>query len=417
MNGEQALATRGSARRPARATSPARPQQEVIAALRDRIVKGGFLDNRPGSSSRWARRQHQHSPQPHRRLREVAAGVGRQDGVPHRHPAPAGQERVRRARLDPDPPAGRIPGDGGPPVHAGRTCGRRGSRPCLGGQRDDVEALVVDELRDQADTQADRQAQAHRQADGHTQAHREATPTPSPSPRTSPRRAHALVRGRARLRRRGSAAGARASRAAYVSPCTPRAPARVPGGGPRSAPGKSTPIRQRAANLLRVRHRPRLVDPGRRHQAQGRQPPADVLAVGVEPPPWRTGLNTRRTAGRPCRWRRTNCQPPLFDARVAVREVAHELGLAESVVEEQVLGEERRRDHARPGVGRSRSPAVGASRRPPPGTRSGRRARPSRPPGRRGTAVPRSPRGRAPGPPAGGATGRGHRTRATRSRR
>ena len=96
--------------------------------------------------------------------------------------------------------------------------------------------------------------------------------------------------------------------------------------------------------------RPGLVDRGARDAAELGDPAPDVVAVGIEAPTLEdrvedpeVGLRVRARARGPL-------PAAVVGGDVAVHEVAHELGLAQAPVQQEVLGQERGRDHPRPVV-------------------------------------------------------------------
>ena len=233
------------------------------------------------------------------------------------------------------------------------------------------------------------------------------------------------VAGRARLGKHAFIVGTRTSeRHPRIS-----LPRHRPAGGvppPRRGSGRARARDRRSARvgatelhagaLSTAEARPTGVDPARRHVRELGHPAADVRAVGVEPLALRdrvedakARLRVDAAAGRPL-------PAEVVRGPVAVGEVLHVVRLAAPVVDEQVLGEEARRDHARAVVHEALGEQLarrgvddgvaGRSRHP----RVPRRSRP------RATGKPSHAGGTAARAPRASSEGRRGRTRARRAR-
>ena len=88
-----------------------------------------------------------------------------------------------------------------------------------------------------------------------------------------------------------------------------------------------------------------MVRPGRR--AAPEPSAARSRRRGRTAGPGSTGLKIRKYGWASVPVEAAHCQPPLLRGEVAVDQVAHEAGLADPPVDQQVLGQERRDDHPR----------------------------------------------------------------------
>ena len=139
-------------------------QQEVIAALRDKMVRGAFLDN----PSRFLRSIGQ-TITTNIRPSFIADYIGdrvrhrAQGRLPRGHRPSAREVRLRRAWVDPGPAGQEDPGARGQAVHAHGRPPEGLRHDARRRQRPDEERVQVVDVRDPAEAQGD--AEAHAQAD------------------------------------------------------------------------------------------------------------------------------------------------------------------------------------------------------------------------------------------------------------
>ena len=172
MNGNQALAYARIRKSAGESdfTRAAR-QQQVVVALKDKVVKGGFLNDPLGLLRAVGETIQTNIPPWHRPPARPAGLRDRPEGrLPGGREPPDGPTRVRRARLD---PAAELRQDRGArcgDVHAGRHPADRQVRRQATDERGQGSCPAGPELRCRAEAQAEADAQADAQADPEAEA-------------------------------------------------------------------------------------------------------------------------------------------------------------------------------------------------------------------------------------------------------
>ena len=172
LNGNQALAY-ARVRKAAGESDFTRAarQQEVLSGIRDRVVKGGFVNDPIGllralSKTVTTNVPRKIAPRPRRRGHEDRPGRD----LPGGHQPPAGRLRERHARLDPDPEPQEDPGARRGPLPDRRLAAqedlRRPEGQHEGGQRERRERLRPRGPEGDAEADPEAHEEAHAEADG-----------------------------------------------------------------------------------------------------------------------------------------------------------------------------------------------------------------------------------------------------------
>ena len=179
LNGHQALAY-ARVRKPAGESDFTRAarQQEVISAIRDAVVKGGFLNDPIGLLKSLGTAETNVPRKACPDLADAASKVGATD-VPGRHRPPAGPRALRLARIDPGPRHPRHPRARGEALHGARDAAA-GQVPGPGIVRPRLGLRCQHLPRGDAATDPEADAQGHTNAEAHGDA--------GTRPRRGPRR-------------------------------------------------------------------------------------------------------------------------------------------------------------------------------------------------------------------------------------